>query len=440
MSLGQQIFQAGVVGAGGAGFPTHKKLVPGIELLIVNAAECEPLLASDRYLMRHQAGDIVAGIQAIRQAYGIPRVVIGTKAHYVRELAALRAAIAAAGADIEIHELPSFYPAGDEQTLVYEITGQTVPPGGVPIALGMAVSNVTTVYQIFQAGQGVPVTHRYVTVTGAVAHPVVVDAPDGTLVADLVAAAGGATVEPYFFVRGGPLMGRQYPGDAASTTSFGKADGGLVVLPADHPLVVFNHKPIEHLLNETRSACIQCQLCTELCPRYLIGHQMRPHRVMRAFQTGTTPVDILDALLCCECGICELFSCPMGLSPRKINIYAKRLLREKGITRGDQTIYPEHTRERAARRIAQSRFVERWQLGGYPADLEDEVALAPARVVIPLKHGVGQPATPCVAAGEKVAAGQVIATVDETAVGALVHASIDGRVTAVTEQAITIER
>jgi len=110
MSLIDQVFDAGVVGAGGAGFPTHKKLVDGLRLLVVNAAECEPLLASDRYVMRHHAAQVVDGIARVAAACQVPRVVIGTKSHYTEEIAALREAIAAAGADIEIHGTDSFLP------------------------------------------------------------------------------------------------------------------------------------------------------------------------------------------------------------------------------------------------------------------------------------------------------------------------------------------
>jgi Na+-translocating ferredoxin:NAD+ oxidoreductase RnfC subunit len=331
-----------------------------------------------------------------------------------------------------------FYPAGDEQTLIYELTGETVPPGGIPLALGIVVVNVTTAMNIAAATQGQPVTRHYVTVTGEVATPCLVDAPIGATAAQLIEAAGGATAQPFAIVRGGPMMGRQAPGDTAATMGYGKADGGLVVLPANHPLVEFCSQPLERLLNQTKSACIQCQLCTDLCPRYLIGHQMRPHRVMRALGTGAGATDLLDALLCCECGICELFACPMGLSPRRMNIYVKGLLRADGVTKAGPGIHPENTRERDFRRIAQSRFIDRWQLGAYPTTLDNVVRLVPDMVVLSMRHGVGRPASPCVAVGERVAVGQVVGQVGPDDVGALVHASIDGVVTQVSDQAVVV--
>ena len=440
MSLSQQVFDAGIVGAGGAGFPTYKKLSSEVDLLVVNGAECEPLLAADRYLMRVDAASVVAGIRAVMDACGIPRAVIGTKAHYAREIAALEEAIAACGADIPIHRLDSFYPAGDEQVLIYEITGRTVPPGGIPLDLRIVVMNVATLGQVAAATQGTPVTRRLVTVTGEVASPTIVDAPIGTSAADLVAAAGGATTSPYVIVRGGPMMGHHHPMSAASTLGYGKADGGLIVLPASHPLVAFAGKPLERLLAETKSMCIQCRMCTDLCPRYLIGHTMRPHRVMRTLQTGVDTESLTDALLCCECGICELYACPMGLSPRRMNIYAKGLLRAQGIGVTDKTVHVDQTSERDYRHIPQQRFIDRLQLSAYPTGIDAFVRLEPEVVRLPTKHGVGVPARPCVAVGDRVELGAVVAEVTFGEVGAPVHASLAGRITEVGPDHITIQR
>ena len=437
--LARQVFDAGVVGAGGAGFPTYKKLTTGAELLVIDAAECEPLLASDRFLMRHRASDIVAGAQAVAQACQIERIVIGTKAHYGREIAELRGAIAGSPADISIHEMDSFYPAGDEQILIQEITGRSVPPGGLPMDVGVMNINVATAAHVSDALAGTPVTRHFVTVTGSVAQPVVVDAPIGTTAADLIGAAGGATVNPYVIVRGGPMMGKHHPMSEAATMGYGKADGGLIVLPADHSLVQFVAKPLERLLHETQSMCIQCMACTNLCPRYLIGHQMRPHRVMRALQNGMNDA-LTDALLCSECGICELYSCPMGLSPRRMNVYVKGLLRAQGIGIADRNLYPDHGSEWEYRHISQSRFIAKWELSDYPTSIDDSVRADPAVVRLATRHGAGQTSKPCVSIGDQVSIGQVVATVEYGDVGAPVHASIEGRVSEVDQSHITVQR
>lgn len=439
MSLLEQIFNAGVIGAGGAGFPTSKKLVEGVKLLVVNAAECEPLLASDRYVMRTFADEIIEALIALQAEFGIKRVVIGTKEKYTREIAALQQAIDSKNAGFEIHTVSSFYPAGDEQILIYEITGESVPPGGIPLALGIVVINVTTAHNIYRAMQGIPVTQRYVTVTGQVGNPVLVDTPVGTSLADCIEAAGGTGLDDFTIVKGGPMMGRQLAMEPGLKDSIGKADGGLIVLDTQHPYIQFSHKTIEHMVNQAKSVCIQCSYCTEMCPRYLIGHKMRPHKVMRSMATQRNGADLLDALLCCECGICELFSCPMMLSPRRINIYVKGLLREQGASINDKNVYEDQRETREYRRIAQSRFINRLSLTDFPTEIDEIVQCKPSSVRIPTKHGIGRLATPVVNEGDEVKAGDVIAEVGFEDVGCMVHASIAGRVAEVTGSHITIK-
>lgn len=192
MGILEKIEAAGIVGCGGAGFPTHRKLNGDISCLIVNGAECEPLLRTDRWLMRNKAPQMVRALTALTAELRIPRCVFALKEHYREEKAALEAAIAQAGAAIELHTLESFYPAGDEQTLVYEVTGRVVPPGGIPIAVGCAVSNAATVYAISEALDGIPFTQKYLTVTGEVRHPTVLRVPLGTSYRTCLELAGGA--------------------------------------------------------------------------------------------------------------------------------------------------------------------------------------------------------------------------------------------------------
>ena len=124
MSIVDKIRDAGIVGCGGAGFPTHAKLKGKIEYLIINGAECEPLLRTDRYIMLNEAPSLVKALVAMKEELGIENVVIALKEHYHDETNALRAAIAAVNAPIRLHLMESFYPAGDEQTIVYEVTGR----------------------------------------------------------------------------------------------------------------------------------------------------------------------------------------------------------------------------------------------------------------------------------------------------------------------------
>lgn len=439
MNLLEQIFKAGIVGAGGAGFPTHKKLTDQAHTLVVNAAECEPLLASDRYVMRSYANEIIEALAALQDGFGFKRIIIGLKQKYSREIAALEAAISKIGRQIEIHGVSSFYPAGDEQTLIYEITGETVPPGGIPLALGIVVINVTTAYQIRLAMKDIAMTRRYVTVTGQVDRPVLVDAPVGTSFEDCIAAAGDTALTDYTIIKGGPMMGKQFAKEEGLHQAIGKADGGLIVLDSSHPLIEFSNKPIKHMINQAKSVCIQCSYCTEMCPRYLIGHQMRPHRVMRCMGTGAQAQDLKDALLCCECGICELYACPMQLSPRRMNMYVKMQLRQAGDTQVDKNIYQDHSELRSYRKIAQSRFINRLCLTEFPTDLDDVVVCRPRQVKISTRQGIGKASEPTVKVGDSVKVGDVIASLDFQDMGSLIHASIDGTVVEADSRNITIK-
>jgi len=440
LDLLNRIFNAGVVGAGGAGFPTHKKLPDGLRLLLINAAECEPLLCSDRFVMRNFAAEIVEALVTLKDEFKIPRVVIGTKKKYVREIKALKEEIASQGAEIEIHTVSSFYPAGDEQILIYEVTGETVPPGGIPPMLHIAVINVTTALNICRAMKGIATTRHYVTVNGAVRQPVIVDSPVGAKIPDVIKAAGGVTVGRYSVIMGGPMMGPQFSMDESESLVIGKTDGGIIVLPETHPLIQFSKKSHKHMMLQAKSACIQCTYCTEMCPRYLIGHRIRPNRIMRSLATGTCETDLPDALLCCECGVCELFACPMMLSPRKMNIYVKGLLHERGIKAAGQPVHSAQTEQREYRRISQSRIIHRLGLSEFPTELDQVVSLDPDEIRVPLKHGVGKPSVPAVKSGDVVEEGQVIAGVEFSDVGCLVHAPITGVVKAVDDSGITIKR
>ena len=439
MDLLHQIYFGGVVGAGGAGFPTHKKLIKDAELLIVNAAECEPLLCTDRYVMRNYAKEVVSALVAIKNEMCICRVVIGTKAKYTREIASLQAEIDAQSAGIEIFGTKSFYPAGDEQVLIYEITGKTVPPGGIPISVGVVVINVTTALNIYDAINGVPVTRKYVTVTGEVAKPCIVRVPVGVPVSDCIAAAGGAVCDDYIIIMGGPMMGKQYSSPQFDSLYITKTDGGIIVLPSGHYIHEFKRKTLEHIINQTKSVCIQCSYCTEQCPRYLIGHPLRPNRIMRIVATGTNPENLAEALLCSECGVCELHSCPMSLSPRQVNIYIKDLLRKNGI-RSTFRNNPDQTTMREYRRLDQRWLIAQLDLMDYPTDIDLVVEYEPDRVCIPLKHGLGKNAEAVVAEGDRVEVGSLLGHVDFEDMGSMIYSSVKGTVTSVSENAVAVRK
>ena len=446
MELWERIQQAGIVGCGGAGFPTHVKYQTAADTLIINGAECEPLLRTDQYLMRHFAKEIVSAAGALRQAVGAKDAAIALKRHYTAETAALREAIAQEGASIRLHLLDSFFPAGDEQTLVYEVTGRVVPPGGLPGMAGCVVSNVATVLCVYDAIQNRPFTHKYLTVTGAVAEPVIVRAPLGTPVADCLACAGGALDDDYMVINGGPMMGRMMTCEQAMQAHVTKTMSGLIVLPVDSPVVRSGVVSLAAMFNRARSSCIQCSYCTQLCPRHLLGHPIEPHRIMRAVSLCGSNIDaVLDdpavrnAALCCECGVCELFACPMQLQPRRVNRLVKQHLREKNIRyerpEGEWQARPE----RSGRLAPSARIAARVGVRAFDSILIDRLVQAtPSVLCLPLQQGAGVPALPEVAAGEHVAQGQRIASCPDGKLGAHLHAPESGVIDAVTANTITI--
>ena len=443
--LTEQIRRAGVVGCGGAGFPTHKKICGKAEDFIVNGAECEPLLRTDRYIMANCADQLIAAVEAIGDCLEATRLTIALKAEYVPQVQALEEAIARKNSRVRLHLLAGFYPAGDEHVLVHEVTGRTVPPGGLPMAVGAVVDNVATVLAVYDAMEGKPLTHKYLTVTGAVEHPVVMRVPVGTAFTECIRQAGGDPQRPAFVVAGGPMMGKSVGEQGLEKAVVTKTTSGILVLPADGPHAVREELSVEKILNRARSSCIQCSYCTQLCPRFLLGHPLQPHRIMRRMAMASLEKlpddkDVLAAQLCCECGVCELYACPMGLSPRRINVLVKGELARRGI-RGAFNLAEEVHPDRELRKVPVHRAAARAGVGAFMS-LEPEglVTYTPKQAEIPLKMHIGAPAQPVVAPGDRVEEGTLIARCPENALGAHIHASLSGIVTAVGERIVIESR
>ncbi len=316
--MGEQIVEkikaAGVVGAGGAGLPTHVKAGAKAETVLVNGASCEPLLMSDPYLMEAEIDTVVRGLEAVMECTGAHKGIICLKGKHKEAMESVRSAVQKHGnGRLEAFELKDFYPAGDEQVLVHEVLGKTVPERGIPIQIGAVVSNVESLFNVARAMEDKPVTHRYLTVGGEIRKPMVLKVPVGTLVSEVLEFAGGPTIGEYKVVDGGPMMGRVLPDTARPVT---KTTSGLLVLPSDHPVVARKIMDPARVRRITNSICCQCSQCTDLCPRNLLGHSLHPHKLMRiwAGQELSSPM-AREALLCSECGVCEKFACPMQVSP-----------------------------------------------------------------------------------------------------------------------------
>jgi Na+-translocating ferredoxin:NAD+ oxidoreductase RnfC subunit len=436
----EAVTNAGVVGAGGAGFPAHVKYAADADTVIANGCECEPLLHTDQHIMIHHAQNVLNALRYLSDLAGASRAVLALKGKHGELVAQLHPLAGEYG--VELFLLEDFYPAGDEQILVREVTGRSVPPLGIPLNVGTIVANVGTLADVDAALGGKAVTQKFLTVTGEVSSPAVMRAPLGTDLSKCLEAAGGALSADPVFIIGGPMMGRMVEGlDGLARERVTKTTGGLIVLPSGHPLHKNATLSVEFMRRRAASACIQCRACSDLCPRRLIGHPFETHKVMRAFASGREGSELgASAVICCECGACEQYACPMGMSPRRVNQAVKASLRQASIPyEGTKELQPENTRWREFRRIPVPRLASRLGIASYMALKTPYIGeLSPAEVTIPFRQHIGAPAVPTVSIGTPVRIGDCLGAIPENALGACVHASIDGVVTAMDENSVTI--
>ena len=422
--------ELGIVGAGGGGFPAAVKFATKVSLVIVNAAECEPLLHKDKELLHHHSEPFLRGLSMAMEIVGARQAAIGIKEKYHEIIAALEASVPPG---VRVVPLPDVYPAGDEFILVHLITGRVIPPGGLPKDVDVAVSNIETLINI---GLDQPVTHKYLTVAGAVETPVTLRVPVGISIGEVIEAAGGATVSNIGVLLGGVMMAKPAESLDIPVT---KTTGGIIVLPATHKLIERHNAPMIQVNRIGRSACDQCRFCTEFCPRFLLGHPIEPHRAMQSLGFATGVDAMVATLYCCECNLCSLYACPEDLDPKNVCVQAKTLARERGLTfKGDPaTITPHPLAE--FRRVPMRRLIARLGLGEFNnvGPLVNHT-FSPQKVKILLKQHAGAPAVPIVKCGDRVRVGDLLAVPEHGKLGARVHASIDG-VVRVTDDAIFIE-
>lgn len=409
----------GVVGAGGAGFPTHVKLAGKVDTVILNAAECEPLLHKDKELLRHYPEQILAGLVAAGELTGARDVVVGIKGKYTDVIERLRPLMPPPGRIVPLHDA---YPAGDEFILVYDVTGRIIPPGGIPLAVGCAALNVETAYNI---GTGKPVTEKLLTVAGAVKRPVTLRVPVGIRLGEAIDLAGGAAVHDPRVLIGGVMMGHLA---ASLDEPVTKTCGGLIVLGPDHVLVRRYEGPWKEIARIGAGACDQCTFCTEFCPRYLLGHPIEPHKAMRSlgFVEDREPT-VIGTQFCCECNLCTMIACPEDLDPKNVCTHNKRRLAAEG-RKWKVDANPDRARLHLDdRRVPISRLIRKLGLSAFMNEGPlEEPGYRPARVVLPFKQHAGAPAEPVVSSGARVRVGDVVARPPKDALGAVIHASIDG--------------
>lgn len=435
--LKNSLLAAGIVGAGGAGFPAGGKLAPGANTLIVNGSECEPLMDTDYTILCEHLEEATAGAVAMMQAAGIARGFLGLKTHNCKRLGLKDGQQLAE--NFSVVSLPDVYPIGDEVSLIYQITGRVVRPGALPITAGVIVYNVETTYNICRWLQHqIPVSEKWLTIGGDIPQHLVVRTPVGTAVRELFGRWGVKVPEGYVVLDGGPSMGNLITWQTAVVSKTTKA---LLVLPEDIPAIVSKTSNLQMQLKRAASCCCQCNACTERCPRNLLGYPLEPHRMVRSMSSMAEedPALVLTASLCCGCGICEMASCCQGISPRNVIAQYKKVLAQKGLKyQATQDVEPNEARD--ARMLPSYRWKAMLGVDNFdvPPVYQPE-PFVPQKIFIALKQHIGAPAVPCVKAGDTVTRGQTVAEKNR-GLSVSMHSGIDGVVTAVDERGITIER
>lgn len=437
MSLNQKIFEAGVVGAGGAGFPTHVKAKSTVEFVLANGAECEPLIHKDLEIMKNFPKEIVNGMELMMQNTKAKKGYFGIKGKNAVAIEKIQEQFT--NGKIEMTILGDFYPSGDEYELVYEATKRLIPPHGIPLDVGCVVNNVETLYNISRAAEGKPVTEKFVCVAGAVKNPSTFFAPVGTSFEELIKHVGGTTESDFGIFVGGLLMGK-LTFDLSEVVT--KTTAAIIVLPKDHYMINRMERPIEDMNRIGKSACDQCSYCTEFCPRYLLGYDVQPHKVMRSLVFTTSGKSLWNqyADLCCACGLCSLYACPEDLYPREACLQSKAEMKAAG--QKYEQLKPVKVHPiKEGRRVPLKQLRKRLNVEQYEAETPfTKERPQPNAVKILLQQHVGGPAKATVKIGESVNVGDVIGKPEEGKLGSVIHSSISGKVTHVSEEFIRISK
>jgi Na+-translocating ferredoxin:NAD+ oxidoreductase RnfC subunit len=435
MSFADKIFKAGVVGAGGAGFPAHVKAQSKIEIVLANGAECEPLIHKDYELMLHFSKEITKGLERLIESTSAKKGFFGIKEKNVKAISEITKHL---NGKSELKKLGDFYPSGDEFELVYEATGRLIPPTGIPLDIGCVVNNVETLYNIALAEKDFPVTKKFICVAGAVKKPSSFFVPVGTSFKNVIEFTGGAKVKDFGVFVGGVMMGH-LTFDLNEVIT--KKTAGLVVLPKGHYLIKRKNQPEENWHRIGKSACDQCSYCTEFCPRYLLGYQVEPHKVMRSLGFTKTGAAVWNQMaeLCCSCGLCTLYACPEDLYPKEACDKAKIEMRKAGMKFVQQKPAKVHP-IKEGRRVPLKQLIMKLKLQDYDVEAPfNSEKIMVGKVRVPLQQHIGKPAVAIVKKGDLVDEGQMIGKVPDSELGANIHASIAGKVKEVTKEFISIE-
>ena len=337
--ISDRVGRAGIVGLGGATFPSAVKLGlsrnSGVHTLVMNGGECEPYLTCDDRIMRERAAQIVEGIRLIAHAVGAEKILVGIEDNKPEAIAAMRAA--AKESAVQVVEIPSMYPMGSEKQLIQVLTGSEIPAGGRPADIGILVHNVGTAFAVYEAIRfGRPLISRLVTVSGgAIKNPCNLEVLIGTPAQELIAFAGGYSQLPARVVLGGPMMGQQISNLAVPVI---KGTSGVLALTAAE---IGQAEP---------SPCIRCSSCVRTCPVGLLPLEMAAH-IRVSDLSGAVKLGLRD---CISCGSCS-YVCPAHIPLVHYFNFAKGELMEQ--QRGK--LKQEATKKLAEERLARMQRIER---------------------------------------------------------------------------------
>lgn len=439
--LQKTVYDAGIVGAGGAGFPTHRKFSDKVKQIIVNAAECEPLMMVDHHLLEHHLSALVDTLNILIDVMGADEAIIGIKGKNMH-LLDKKIVASLKGTKVHIKEIPDIYPAGDEVVLTYETTGKIIPEGAIPVMVGVMVINVETVYNIHCAlTKGEPVTQKYITIGGDVKEDITIKAPIGMKISALLEAAGYTNLEDKEIINGGPMMGKLVDIENDVVT---KTTKGLLIFPSTHSIIQRKKMPMSMILKRASAACCNCTMCSDVCPRNLLGYDLKVHKTLRAASHSEVndAESFLQSALCCGCGVCTVIGCQQMLDPQRISMEVKGSLGKNGLKRQNNKAPEKVREERSSRLVSSSVLIDRLGIRKYVKDHVERryMDFAPSEVYIELKQHVGAPASATVKTGDKVKAGDVVAATPYDSLGTTMHASINGKIKAVTDRFVIIER
>lgn len=420
--------ECGVVGAGGAGFPTYIKLNSNVDVVIANIAECEPLLYKDKELARNFPEKIIQGLTIAMQVTEAKKGILAIKKKEEKFIKELEKYIKY---NISLCTLDDYYPVGDEILLIFEVTGKVIPMGELPVNKGVIVLNAETLYNITNSINSIPVTRKFITIAGDITKPITIKVPIGTKIKNIMEQLNISYEDKTMFTDG-LMMGKL----AFPDTPITKITSCIILLPNSHPYVSKKTRELTFDKRIIKSACDQCSYCTEYCPRYLMGYDIQPHRIMRTLSLiGGSDQNNSFSEGCVGCGLCTFFSCPENLSPHVIMKEVKKKIKDRKNQSIKRGVHPM----RDYRKVSSWKLRKKLGIEKYEKTARlSEITIEPDEIHLTLNQPFGEKAKPVKSGGDKVKKGDVVAETEKDKIGTRIHASISGTISEINHKEIVV--